>query len=394
MKLPMSIQTVVFALVISQPLLAINDVIKTINLEIADAQGGASLSEKEEEDPGAFAVANKNDTDGDGTLDTDDNDVSNELDLMLMKINPPSPNDDPNAIVSLAVPGNAKLYKSNDKKGGPEEKRSWPASELPKTVWVELQKESSSVRAEVFTLTGGGAKDTVKATGVWMEKVNFFGDSTGVVPRTFDDAAISPPWKNGNYKLGIELYQTGVKCGMLMEFKVMPTSILDESKVKMDISRKTQYHVTTSANGGAATTFNNFIDRLLDTTDTADDDGNNGDEDVVPSNDFVYDTDRPMIPFPTPPVSHPDFPPNHILQDIANFETWCRVNVGNKATRPGPNMVNAGSRCSDRIKWHSQYRTGYTIVVNNGIQSRSWVLDPKFANEVKEGNVAISFPLP
>lgn len=149
-----------------------------IDLEMADGQGGALLDEADgkEEDPGVFTVANKNDTDGDAIVDSSDSDVSGgDIDLMEMKVNrfnPYDAQDDGEKMVTLDVPANATLYKSKDKKSGIESTRAWKAKDLdqPKTFWVELKEASASVRSDVFTLTGGGATDTVKATGVWAEK--------------------------------------------------------------------------------------------------------------------------------------------------------------------------------------------------------------------------------
>ena len=233
----------------------------SINLQIADGQGGSFLKGKEEDpkadpkapeeetEPGAFTVANKNDTDGDGKVDSGDGDVKGELDLMQMKINPHT-NAKPDDPVVLAVPGNAKLWKSADKKAGEETARQWKAGQLPITVWVELLEPSSAVRAEAFTLTGGGVSDSVNATGVWAEKDSVFvalPPNPNVAFADLDELRLL----NGVLKLGLGTLffdigrvhpftpnVHGIQTGILFQYKVCPHDIGSEKKVVFDFCRQ------------------------------------------------------------------------------------------------------------------------------------------------------------
>jgi hypothetical protein len=97
-----------------------------------------------------------------------------------------------------------------------------------------------------------------------------------------------------------------------------------------------------------------------------------------PTNLHIYDTDVPGVNIP---VGAMQALPNELLQDMANFYNWVRVNFDGQ--RPDNNAP--GSRCSDQEPWHYQSKSGFNL---QGDQ-RVWLFDPNFQNEVNTGHVQL-----
>jgi len=330
-------------LIFTTPILsAANDPIKQIDLQIADGQGGSFLPDNQEENPGAFTVANKNNTDGDTTPDSGDNDVPGEIDLMQIRLNQFTPYDaakDADKTVSLTVPGNAKLYKSSDKKSGEETNRSWKAKDLPKTFWVEMQNASSSVRSDVFTLTGGGATDTVKATGIWVERRQVAQNTATWQQVVAADATWmdmpNPPrnWFLGG--VGIRPISTSVTNVLMVQFEVFPDKVGAEAKVKFDPTRQRQGKVW--GNGQVTTDIPSFPSRDLPNDDPWD-----SDESQIPTEkNYLYTHDGPGV---NTQVASYD---TRVM--IVNFNEYVRVRVDGIV--PTGNAT-VGSRCSGKVEWH------------------------------------------
>ncbi|NBP89091.1 MAG: hypothetical protein EBU59_11450 [Planctomycetia bacterium] len=143
--------------------------VAAINLVIHHGQHGVAVDEAKEENPGAFTVANLNDTNSNGALDNSENNgngVAGEKDLMKLVIHPPAPNL--GGEVELTIAGSAEIWKDSEKKTV-EKKRSFKASQLPLTRWVEVTAKSEEIRAVRITATYNDLSDTVVATGVWGE---------------------------------------------------------------------------------------------------------------------------------------------------------------------------------------------------------------------------------
>lgn len=320
------------------------------------------LPEDEEESPGAFTVANKNDTDADNVPDSSDSDVTgDDIDLMEMRVNrfiPYNEKDDGEKMITLTVPANAKLYKSKDKKSGEESTRSWKAKDLdnPKTFWVELQNASSSVRSEVFTLTGGGATDTVKATGVWATFEHAY-NTGNIPPNDLDDAhlrddvagGLGPMLQNGpNSWSG----KWGVTAGILLEFKIEPAGLENEGKVKIDLTRQKESTAGTIIAGNQNTFETKTFPAWPDLPN--DDNPDVLDEDVIPKNKHIYSVDNPRVLLVAIP------PDGNFAFYRGNYYEYVRVAVGTNVSRPNAyidesgvthNATNAGSRASTKEFW-------------------------------------------
>jgi len=286
----------VFSCCVSQ-IYADNQAIEpSIDLQVADGQGGNLLDKQKEDSPGAFTVANKNDTDLDGTVDMNDNYVGGEIDLMKLVFNPPVPNNDPNRNVSLTVPANAKIYKSSDKKAGLETKRIWKASELPITRWIEMQDASSAVRADEFGLSSCNVSDTVRVTGIWatLEQTYIQGNS---VPADLDDASL----KNAiqQLELGLKFWASnhpfeqnwwGAQVGILYEWEIRPAGLENEAKVKIDLSRQAETKASDKAPNG---TWQIRPAKTFPQSDIPNDDSGIASEDEIPKNLHIYNGDWP-----------------------------------------------------------------------------------------------------
>lgn len=327
---------------------AINTDLKTINLVISDGQFGGAVSEDDEETIGAFTVANKNDTDGDSAIDAGDSDgdVSGEKDLMKLVVNPPAPNDNPEAGVALSIPKNAKLYKSSDKKDGEQTPPTWKAKDLPQTYWVELQDASSAVRSEVFTLTGGGATDTVKATGVWVEKTeNSFkhlSTESCWAQGECDDFGIrqlfshlSPTLVFGKVFTKPPAGEVHYMCGF--EFVCKPSGLSEIGKVKFDCTRQKDARAWKLEFGE----WEKILSDPWPLIDIANDDrGINNDNDNNPNrNNHIYSIDGPGTPN------------NGAFDEFVlrgNFLEFVRVRFDGAV----PDALESGSRTSDKVKWH------------------------------------------
>jgi|GEM_PF-3733508 len=179
-----------------------------VNLQVFHGQGATEpVSEEEEETVGAFTVANWNDTNGNGNndplkKDLDDADVvatargRDEVDLMQLVLNLPDPST-PNTKVKLRlVAGNVKFWKSSTKGGANNEFKLTKTvqeatlvkyEEIPVEqftngkfiLWVEIRQPSPSFRNIVIQEEYQGVKDTVKATGIWIQRSNFRNGTLG-----------------------------------------------------------------------------------------------------------------------------------------------------------------------------------------------------------------------
>jgi hypothetical protein len=348
-----------------------NDDTVTINLEISDGQNGTPLPESEEESPGAFTVANKNDTDGDGIPDSQDNEVQGEIDLMQLVMHPPT-NADPEEECTLTLPGNAKLFKTPNKVGGEEAQRKWKVKDLPQTRWVELLNASSKVRSEEIKWSGLGKIDTVKATGIWVNKRKVAQNTATArdvlaADRTWTDMP-NPPAGQFVSQDGVGLIaisaEHGVRNALMIQFEVFPDDVGKEGKVKFDPSRQ--------ANGKAW--FDNLapVVKTKPAIDEANDDPGNGDESLIPTeNNYLYTRDSPGINTISAGT-------NTKFTFYSNFYEFVRVRVDGVV--PAGNKTD-GSRCSDKILWHVRHN----LIAEGGLWSR----DADKPNDVAETHIVL-----
>jgi hypothetical protein len=155
----------------------------TIDLDIHNGQAGPEVAEDKEETVGAFTVTNLNDTDGDGKVDAGDDDKEvkatpngrDEMDLMQLVLRKPVPDLGGKAVLKV-VSGDVKFWEKSTKETEITD-REFATANLPRTVWVEVRAPSNALRDIVIELQYKECKDTVKATGIWVEKTRFRNDT-------------------------------------------------------------------------------------------------------------------------------------------------------------------------------------------------------------------------
>ena len=344
----------------------------TIYNGLEGSGGGQEVPENEEESKGAFTVVNMNDSDGDGIPDYADDKVvatpvgRDEVDLSKMVLHKPTgtgvnPNDD----VTLTVSGDnkdvVKLWESktkqNEIKKSGVDKWTFKVKDLPKTVWVEIEKinpKKLKLRGITFTLQYKNAKDTVKLTGIWANVTDVkhnasdgnFPDPWGDMPAQLKDYMTKDPYKIGGF--GLQRFQ--LKRGgnwqwwygnvIVFQFTVYPSGIGNEEGVYFDITRQVHYRDRgfwmKDANGNEAWPTH---------VEQPNDDTHNDDESEKPSaNDHMYVMDAPGF--------REDGWDGGIYYWIVsdnNFLEFMRVSFDKK---PEGETVQ-GSRCSDYYPWHA-----------------------------------------
>jgi len=361
-----------------------------VDLAIHNGQRGSEVPEDKEETVGAFTAANLNDTDGDTKVDNGDDDVTatakgrDEVDLMRLVLRKPDP--DRGGKVKLKIKsGNVKLWKFETKKE-PVTDLEFPTSDLPLgtglALWVEATAISADKRDIEIELSYHGAKDTVKATGVWAKKTLFLnaGDQTNI-PADADLPAFKANIASFGNKFGVAHVSPLTNNGMLMEFQVMPKDIGNESQVVFDVTRRKE------SIGWDWTGENRVEVNILDVVpstfppkvEDTNDDGLNSDEDNAPMKDHIYSSDFPG--FETD-VADRD---RTVLR--FNFTEFVRIKVDGAAFK-NQNGDAEGSRSSEEVPWRSRMD-----VVKDAATAapRKWKRNGA-DNEIVEGHKALGGP--
>lgn len=338
---------------------------------------------------GAFTVANLNDTDADGTVDKDDDNVSvtpqvpnapgvNEVDLMQLKIR-----GLPTGQMKLEITGGAiRVWQKSTKEtevaltaNGPAKSLLIPASELPKTVWLEATQASSAVRDISLALshidsaghvTSGLAQ--AKATAVWAVKGTLKFSGNQLWPDCGEP--LKPEFLEHIQHFGKEMLESdgvfmpGRQDFMGAEFTVFPTGIETETAVKFDLTRQVSelrymsrtsdpdhYHLSTymgwKLKDGKPDQQIAFLGDSPNDDSQSDGDKKPDDEDATPANKHIYQVDTPGVPSgPWPPASTPP------AKCIQQFNALEYVTVRFDGIRPSGKSLDA-SRCSPKVAWHS-----------------------------------------
>jgi hypothetical protein len=390
-----------------------------VNLEISNGQStGSVLVAAAEEKPGAFTVANLNDTDGDGVPDNTDKKVvpasadkgRNEVDLMRLLIHKPEP-DKGETVTLKVVSGNVALWKKSTKEDPiplTNKEVKFKTSDLNTgeaqymSIWVELPGRSKSLRDVVLTLEYKGVKDTVKATGIWMD-CNLVRSTSHVAAGKKDKPSANATddyylilWQQHVSRLGATQLQPRPGNPIEFEFKVFPVK-LGDAGVYFDISRQKDRAIYVRRPGSSdyllcgAASFPNKAEAANDEAPAelspafwksigleqpADDE----DDDETPAQGFIYSFDAPGLR---------SYEVADVLKEFdlyvyqGNFKEFVRVKFDNDKFLNTTNGVE-GSRCSNYVNWHARSRFSPAMVNGKKVWAREAV-----GNSVGKNHVAI-----
>lgn len=328
-----------------------------VNMIISRGQDGYAVPDDEEETIGAFTVANRNNTDNDGTPDNSDNNVPGEKDLMKLEISRPAGPATDKASVKVTS-GSARFWESSTKvnpvplvNGAAE----FTLSNLPKTIYVETTATSPSLRSISIELDYKGSKDTVKATGVWVQFSGAAHDTKDAAslfadPVWSDTTAQPRDWIDGRGGTGLRPINTtnGVVNAILIKFTLLPSGVAGSQNVSFDITRQAEGRMWTQVEGGTPTLIPEATRTFPNSNEQPNDAIHNDDESVSPSaQGNIYSIDIPGLQNPQVPDGV------DILTFRANFKEYVRVTFN--GIRPLGNSV-IGSRCSDKYLWHVAHK--------------------------------------
>lgn len=278
---------------------------------------------------GAFTVANLNDTDGDGVIDKDDPAVTatangrNEIDLVKLVINKPHTGPDQLELSAYIirlklVSGQAALW-TTSQKGPPftltNGQADIPASELPKTLYVEATAVSTALRdieikADFMKGSTVLRTDTVKVTGIWAT-ASFRNSGTTLSPENTGAPINSVQehfLKNGG-ALGMSLYLANfrnwpedapgaIKNLMEMQFTLQPAGIGNVSGIYYDVTRRAEtQHYAYDSLTSAPSVYGSWLTLNPKAEVGNDDIGTDSrvDETNIPQNDHLYSFDAPGL---------------------------------------------------------------------------------------------------
>ena|GEM_PF-5287712 len=317
-----------------------------VNLVIHNGQGGAAVPEDIEESVGAFTVANLNDTDGNGAIDRDQSTVPGEVDLMEINLLKPVP-DLGGEVTLSSLGGSIKVWDSATKGTEVTISRQYPTNELPKTLWIEARATSAGLRDIGLQLEYKGAKDVVRATGIWVTHNRMLFSPTDVLPPDMG-ANILPGYAPLLTPLGQHTSPApiGITNALVNEFTVAPSGVGSEPGIVFDVTRQmVNKSFFTRTNDTIA-----VIDKPDETGDIANDEvvgGTNDDNDNSPTNNHIYSVDGPGLNS------------NAAIQNIKavtirfNAREFTRVRV-NGQTIMGNGLQ--GSRASDKFLWYARVK--------------------------------------
>jgi hypothetical protein len=330
-----------------------------VDLDIWNGQyatGAQELDEVKEDNPGAFTVANLNDTDNNGHPDVEDTVVNGtppngrpEVDLMKLVLRKPQPDLGDN--VTLSVTGPAKLWEQSTKVTEVELSSGivqFSTSQLDKTLWVEITSPSQSLRDVTLQLSYQGFSDTVKATGIWVTEADVAVKSD-IASTNWAD--MTDPPKNmidryGGFGCRPVSTNYGIRNVIGFRFQLRPVGVgALTANVRVDVGRQKEgrsWFQLPNASWSA-----NEPDVFPDNNEDANDDDLDTDESQSSSQpeDAFFSEDSPGWPF-----AQTDGYLTYVHR--RNFYEFLRVAF---TERPSGDGIH-GSRCSDRIKWHSRMR--------------------------------------
>jgi ELWxxDGT repeat protein len=384
-----------------------------LRLYIADGQGGSILPHGENLNPGAFTVANLNDTDGDGTIDVDDNSVVaytdpngkkrgvHEKDLMKLLVFPPANYDPATPIVLHANPTQVRFWTDSTKEmerqiDDFDQLHVFVApNELFATLWVEAIDVSGAVRDILIEAEYGGMSDSVRATAVWSQIVDYEMSErpahNGMDPQGNPITGVlhEEPWLHipvgsGPYNIVDSYGGTGPRPGLytiagnpnlkapnviVQAWTPLPQGILNESKVDFAIVRRVDERNKFVMDDGTVRPVA-ANPRLLypDELDFANDAVTN--QDNAKGGGLLFVADAPtQTSTPTP-----------LIVDMAmrqHFEEFVRVTM-NGANNAGDG--NIGSRGSNKFLWYNHAR-----IVRDPMNNNRWKRASDY-NEMGLGN--------
>jgi len=368
-----------------------------IDLEISNGRNGRGLTFLEEENPGAFTVANLNDTDGDGIVDKDDGLVFPSIgpnqadpgvpegDLMRLVIYPVNDPTNNGQKLKLTAAGPARLWTTPFKgqevvlNNGVVEFNLADIPQSGKTLWMEATAKSGGLRDISAVLEYRGVKDTVKATAIWAESylVRTVGNA---IPDDLDEklmrsvlagrmaaaatwgptAFILPKYKDG--------YDVEMQVNMILfGFTLFPAGVYEAArgrpaKLRVDLSRSIEVKFVLTNNGQNNINTERSFPAWLD---SANDDPQSRDEDRIPTNGHIFQSDAPGIGqrLPTVGVAQNPAGPADRARHRMNAVEFVRIHLSGpefreRAQDDPPFMwedgVAQGTRSSEFVSWYSR----------------------------------------
>jgi hypothetical protein len=362
---------------------------------------------------GSFTIANLNDTDGDAIVDDMDSDVTSsavgrdEVDLMRLDIAlyPASTIGEVTLSSVGNSLGNVRFWESATK--GSPAVTTYPASELPKTIWVECPVRSEDLRDfeiyATYSVEVGECSivttDQVRATAIWSDHDMFSARAE------FPDFAFDPVWDHMPTLLEtvLKLYggtgvipnpiltnnkDYGVRNGVIFKFTVTPPGVGNEPDIEFDVSRQLQnkFEFTVAAVGLVE-----VCEMWPAVSELANDDENANDESMdLIGMDEAYSLDyvgviKAIINSNNNPGQ---FAIGDTLYQPSRFNEFLRVGLA--GVRPVGNTVS-GSRCSDYVPWHSILNLElFNFPVPLGAPAKYiWRRDMNKMQEIDPGHVTI-----
>lgn len=366
-----------------------------LDLAIYNGQDATvAVPEEKEETVGAFSVANLNNTDSDNTADNQDDSIPGEKDMIKLEIKKSSPNMTGNVTLTITGDGTqVKLWKAETKAGGVEAKRTWSATELPVTVWVEGLAKSTAVRdIEAAIKYNGNVVDKAKMTFVWATQTAVEHNrqtsaqllaaaawaNMTIPPKDFFSG--QPPLVDGTGLLPINA-TVGVANCIVFKYKLEPTGLWDEG-VRWDITRQKEGKIWQGTIGqGGQITWETVVNNAWPgSDDAANDDAKTIDESTSPN------ADHEMFG-----MDYPGYPSDTGQFDVGlmreNFYEYVRVRFD--GVRPSGNGTN-GSRCSSKYEWHVRHR--FTKNVQGKFQRDSGDAPESNTNDIGPSHITIGNP--
>ncbi len=328
----------------------------------------ASLNEIDEVNPGKYVNVNWDDDDNDGwtpndtppngvyTGDKDDSELENgdnDLRLFLISISPDDlPAYFPATKVYITFPNKVKVWETNTKKKsefGQMVSSELPSGSefkienLPKECYLEGVSGSGAFRDVDLkaTYVPCGANDTVKVTVFEVTLTGLFGFGNqqadcSVKHSTFDGSSdkngkiswddANADGTKGDNDTNCEYFHNCMEC----QGTVKPSGVTTEAE--FDFDRKCWARMWVSPDG-----YDWDLDQ--DKTPWYPDDLREDDEDkTVSSNDHLYQTDGPGLPWN-------DRPPNYVSH-VADLKEWVMIKID-----------GSWYQCSNYYKWHSKVQT-------------------------------------
>ena len=321
------------------------------------------VPEDKEEAPGAFTVANLNDTDADGTIDRDDDSViatpegENEVDLRLLEVRPPIPNQGGGVVLHVGF--TARIWTDFKKLTlvTPDTCGDIliPTAELPKQYWVEMPGAGTTLISASYTPPGTSltGRDTVKLTGVWasLSAVEHDTHSAEYLAERFPDMT-NPPAQAITDHGGTGLLpmhpQEGICNGIVFSYVIQPNG--EEPARYFDLARRIVATRECYKNGELVEA------RQWDypeQTDASNDDPTEIDESDTPTTlSHMYSYDWPGLPMDL--LNNPAYDEIVLKMDALEYVRFDPI-FDPKGGDLVPYELLNQSRASDFYPWHTAH---------------------------------------